>query len=210
MLDEPRRSRDHVAVILSSLAERKPVAFGQPPLVLMVGLPASGKSSFSRRLAPLIDAVVLESDRLRALLFDQPTHLPAESHQLFSAMSTVAGLLLSERVGVILDATNLTEAERQPAYAIADHHELQLIIVSCYAPPEEIARRLEARGAGLDPDDHSDADIEVYRRMARRSQQISRERWLLDTSQEAETAEVLNLITEISKVTAAGSAGGRY
>jgi predicted kinase len=204
-LEAPRPTADEVAILQHIEVPGRPVP--QPALVLMVGLPAFGKSVFARRLAPLIDACILESDALRRVLTPRPSHSANESRRLFQAINGVTAHLLSQRRNVIIDATNLTEADRQPAYDLADQFEVPLIILSCFAPWHEVEKRLVRRAAGADPLDQSDADLSVLRRMASRFQAISRERWLIDTSNESETSEALDLIASMSMAGAVRSEG---
>ena len=42
-----------------------PPALGQPVLVVLCGLPGTGKTTLARRLADALPAVIIESDRVR-------------------------------------------------------------------------------------------------------------------------------------------------
>src|SRR5687768_17228484 len=107
---DARLRQEHVARIFNSVNARTS-AVAQPALILMAGLPGSGKSTFARRLAEATGAIVLESDALRQLLFAGPTHQATESRALFAAMFEAAGRLLSNGHSVIIDATNLKRSD---------------------------------------------------------------------------------------------------
>jgi hypothetical protein len=67
---------------LGELPARRPAPF----LVLVSGLPGSGKSHFSRELCRRYPLAHLNSDALRRALFPQPTHSTDESARLFAAV----------------------------------------------------------------------------------------------------------------------------
>jgi predicted kinase len=178
-----RRSRP-LQTVIDSLGAL-PEATARPFIVLTVGLPASGKSTFARRLAPEAGAAVLESDALRRLIFGRPVYSARESRQLFAALHGAARDLIGRGVPVIIDATSLKERDRLPVCAIADDTGVPLLIVRLTAPESVILWRMAQRTARPDPDDRSEAGIEVYYRYARGEEPLSREHWLIDTSDAA-------------------------
>jgi uncharacterized protein len=173
-----------------------PATVAQPALILMAGLPGSGKSTFARRLAGATGATVLESDALRQLLFGGPTHQAAESRALFSAIFVAAGMLLRDGSSVIIDATNLKRSDRRPAHELASATGARLGIVQTKAPEAVILERLAWRAAGLDGGDHSLAGVAVYRQMAEEALPIIEEHREIDTSDERATDAALAGLTE--------------
>jgi predicted kinase len=157
-------------------------------LVVVSGLPGSGKSYFCRRLASRYPIARLESDALRKVLFGQPTHAPEESRRLFAACHYVLDRLLGAGISALLDATNLREAHRRQLYAIADGHRAKLVLVSLRAPAAVVEERLVARARRADPEDLSDAGPEVYERMRSLSEPIGRPHIVVDTSADIEPA----------------------
>jgi len=159
-----------------------------PALVVLSGLPGSGKSYFCHCLASRYPMARLESDALRKALFGQPTYSPEESRRLFSASHLVLSRLLARGIAAILDATNLREVHRRQVYRIADKHEAKLILVHLQAPPTVVHKRLEARVKGLHSHDLSDAGPEVYERMQHDIEPIRRPHISVDTSADIEPA----------------------
>jgi predicted kinase len=199
-----------VSRILNSIPGNPPAASDDAPaLILAIGLPGSGKSPFCRRLAPTIDAALLESDALRELLFETPAYTRSENHRLFTALYAVARRLIQDARIVIVDATNLTHADRKPAYELADQTGAMLLQLRFTAQRSVVEKRLRNRSATPDPADHSSADLEVYRHMATREETPKREYWNIDTSDAAETEAALSRVVEVCRPrTAGGVLGG--
>jgi predicted kinase len=159
-----------------------PVA--KPSLVVVSGLPGTGKSYFCRRLAEMIPLVIVESDRLRRLLFPYPRYSAQESFRLFQACYRLVEELLRSGITVALDATNLEERHRERLYHIADQMGAALVIVWTDAPLEVVSQRLEGRKSMMDPGDQSEADLTVYHRMRPTVERIRRSHLVVDTSKD--------------------------
>lgn len=157
-------------------------------LVVVSGLPGSGKSYFCRRLASRHPLARLDSDALRKTLFGQPTHSPEESSRLFAACHYVLDRLLGAGISALLDATNLREVHRRQLYAIAERHAAKLVVVSLRAPATVVEKRLAARARRADPEDLSDAGPDVYERMRSLDEPIARPHIVVDTSADIEPA----------------------
>ena len=160
----------------------EPVA--EPVLIVVSGLPGTGKSFFSRRLAERVPLLVLESDALRKALFSLPSHSAGESSQLFRAVHLLIEELLKDGISLVLDATNLSERFRERLYSIADRTNARLVMVLVEAPPEVVRQRLADRAG--DPEDNSDADWSVYCQMRPSVERISRNHYVIDTSRDTE------------------------
>lgn len=158
----------------------EPVA--EPVLIVVSGLPGTGKSYFSRRLAEHVALLVLESDVLRRALFSPPSYTSKESAQLFRAVHLLVEQLLKKGISLVLDATNLSERFRERLYSIADRLDVKLVLVRVEAPLEVVRQRLEGRVA--DPESNSDADWAVYRRMTSSVERIGRNHYVVDTSRD--------------------------
>ena len=83
-----------VDLLLSSLGSL-PDPQERPTLLVLSGLPGSGKSFFCRKLTEILPVVVLETDALRKVLFEHPAHDGAENARLFRAIHRVLERLLS-------------------------------------------------------------------------------------------------------------------
>jgi predicted kinase len=176
------------------------LAPGQPVLVMLCGLPGTGKSTLARRLQHRLPAVVVESDRVRQRLVAclpacasgpgqagaRPTYTAEESRRVHIVCHILIGWCLRHYYHVVYDATNLYEHHRQLAYRLAERNGARLLVVEVTASEEVIRERLAPRRRGdlatHEPDDYSDAGWEVYARMRRRAEPIQYEHITLDTS----------------------------
>jgi len=192
--------QEDVTKLESSLADLPPRQT-RPALVLVSGLPGSGKSYFSRELSKRYPLTHLNSDVLRRALFPHAAHSAAESTRLFAAVHALVERLLSRGAGVVLDATNLKAAHRRPLYDIAERAGAALVIVHTEAPTEVARHRLESRARGQDIEDASEATAPVYDRMRREAEPIARPHIRVDTSKDLEPAlqEVLCRLESVSE-----------
>jgi predicted kinase len=164
-----RANVDDIAESIVHTETREPV--GRARLVVLVGLPASGKSHFAALLAERVGGIVVSTDALRRRLFIAPSYIREESRTVFALARAVARRLLARGHVAIVDATNLRESDRAPLYALAHQAETPLIVVRVVASEDAIRERLSLRAARSSPTDASDADLAVYRMMRDRYQE---------------------------------------
>jgi predicted kinase len=124
----------------------------RPRIVLLVGLPGSGKSSWVKsRLTPGISGV-LSSDAVRALLADDPCNQNIHP-RVFRVMRDLLKHRLNLRRPVtFIDATNLTPKERRPYIRLAELFDADIEAVFFDVPAEECMRRNRTRERQL-PDE---------------------------------------------------------
>jgi len=161
-----------------------PTPEAQPVFIVVSGLPGTGKSYLSRKLAERLSYPILESDSLRKQLFPAPTYSARESGILFRAIHRLIEELLDKGISLILDATNLTARYRERLYKIAETPGARLIIARTKAPPEIVRERLENRVEKGRNGEKSDADWEVYQKLAATEEKIRRQHFVVDTSKD--------------------------
>jgi len=161
-----------------------PEAVANPGFIVVSGLPGTGKTFFCKKLAEKQPFCIVESDALRKVLFPSPDYSPVESARLFTAIHGLIEWLLENGVPVILDATNLSEHNREYLYRISDRAGARLALVSVQAPPAVAYQRLQARKNGAIPDTKSDADWGIYSQMKSKAEKIQRNYFVVDTSRE--------------------------
>ncbi|MCL0092647.1 AAA family ATPase [Dehalococcoidia bacterium] len=184
---EPEMWREQALSDVSRLKEslpELPEPVAKPFLIVLSGLPGTGKSYISRKLAERLPCVILSSDTMRKALFHSPVYDAPENQRLFAALHILIEDLLRKNVAILLDATNLVERHRERLYCIIDRLRVKIIILRVEAPPEVVQERLQARMADNAPPDSSDADFKVYLKMKTRKQEIRRQHFAVDTSRD--------------------------
>lgn len=142
-----------------------------PWLCLVQGISGTGKSRLAQALAAETGALVLSSDVERKRLFSLNMHersgselhaglySAAASERTYTRLMDLARTLLQAGFPVIVDATFLKRAHREPAYALAAALGCRLTVASLKADLEVLKQRVTARlDAGTDP---SEADSAV-------------------------------------------------
>jgi len=163
-------------------------AVARPVLVVLCGLPGSGKSYLARQLEPHLSAAIVETDFVRHTLFRQPRHTGRESAWVYAVCHALIAHLLEHSQSVIFDATNLIEHNRQTLYRIADRLRVKLVIVHTVASEEVVRQRLQDRVQRPNPNDYSEADFEVYTKMRASEEPIRRQHLVIDTTQDIQQA----------------------
>jgi len=171
----------------------------RPALVVLSGLPGSGKSHLAREIAARYSLAVLASDALRRTLVKRPTYSPKESARLFAAVHALLEDLLRGGVPVLLDATNLKETHRRPLYEIAERTGARLLLVDVRAGEGVVRQRLNARRARENPADRSEATIEVYEMMRQEAEPIERPHFVVDTAVDDLTPAVDSIVSELGQ-----------
>jgi len=161
-------ARGYAAITLRHLRR------GAVRLVLVGGLPGSGKTTIAGRLADELGAVLLSSDRVRKELagLDPARHAPApyrsgiyapgHTERTYTELLRRAGELLARGETVVLDASWSAAGERDLAGTLAERTACTLVSLRCTAPAAVTDNRLRTRTGSL-----SDADPVIAHAMAR-------------------------------------------
>ncbi len=150
-------------------------------IVLVCGLPGVGKTTFSKKLAPLINAVILSTDKIRKEIIPNPTYQKEERALIYDVMVLRAKYLQQAGRNCILDATFNQEDSRNQVKNKLKVSEDQFFIVECTCPEKIIFSRLKNR-----KEDYSDADVLVYQKMKKIYEPVKGKHITVDTSQDSE------------------------
>jgi len=150
------------------------IGLTQPPtLILMCGLPGSGKSFLATELVRHLGFDIVRSDLLRKELAGlRPTDRSREpqdtaqlygeamTHRVYGEMLRRAEQALAAGRSIILDATMPARSLREPFIHVARRRGAPLLLIEATCGEQESRRRLGVRAqTGTDP---SDADWKVY------------------------------------------------
>lgn len=136
-----------------------------PALVILSGLPGTGKTTFAAHLAERLHIVHLESDAIRRGISAQPTYRPGESAAVFARAEQLAAEALARGKNVVVDATNLSNRDRKRFLRLASRVGAKLVAVRVTAPDAVVRERLRQPRNG-----NSQAGLEVYEMMRGRPQ----------------------------------------
>lgn len=84
----------------------------KPIMAMLCGLPASGKSTYAKKLAEKYNAIILSSDKLREELFDN-VNCQDKNNELFTTLHRRIKELLRDGKNVVYDATNINSKKRR-------------------------------------------------------------------------------------------------
>lgn len=177
-LDEPGLNRKDSARVTQEarayfdLAWSHAGGISRRTLLLVMGLPASGKTSLAAALAARLGLVHLSSDVVRKELaglrsadrsrdaFGQGLYQQDMTQRTYAALADRARRWLRRDRSVVLDATYGRPEHRAAVQRVADRADARLVVLVCRAGDSVLKRRLvdrEAAGSGA-----SDARLELW------------------------------------------------
>lgn len=150
-------------------------------IIIVRGLPGSGKTTIANKLGKYIGAQVLSTDKIRKEMFKYPTYTQEEMGKVYDKMFSTAKLLHSHKVDCILDATFIDESgDSTPgikkSLGVDSGH---IFIIECMCSEELALSRIKSR-----KNDYSDADISVYRNMKQKYKVAKSAQIIADTSKD--------------------------
>jgi predicted kinase len=89
------------------------VALTKPALILLYGFPGSGKTYFARNFSEQVQAVHMQSDRVRADLFEAPRYDKQENTVVSQLMDYMTEEFLNAGVSVVYDVNAMRTSQRQ-------------------------------------------------------------------------------------------------
>ena len=131
-------------------------------IVIVLGLPGSGKSYFASRLAEVIKADYINSDQIRKGMFSKRIYSEQEKGAVYDAMLEKMKALVKLNKDLVIDATFQREDSRQ-LFIRQLRGKVEFFFIEITANPDLIRRRLKKERP------FSEADFEVY--------ELTRQQW---------------------------------
>jgi predicted kinase len=168
---------------IDDLLPQAPFVRSGGSLLMMVGLPGTGKSSVVEGLAQFMPFVVVSTDNIRLHLRNQPTYTAAEMMLVYEVCYSIIESRLRDGQRVIFDASNYLAARREHLMKIGQRAGAPVAICYVQAAQETIRERLFKRNSGKRrKTDLSDADWSVYKWMVEAQEPVVGEHLILDTT----------------------------
>jgi predicted kinase len=146
-------------------------------IILICGLPGTGKTFLSQKLSQYIDSTVLSTDKIRKELIQKPTYTPWERALIYDVLFLLTKYLHSSGITCILDGTFNMEKSRREIKDLLNLTNDEFYIIECYCPEDLIITRLLLR-----KDDYSDATVSIYLKMKRIYEPVRQKHISINTS----------------------------
>lgn len=145
-------------------------------VIIVLGLPGSGKSYFASKLAAELGAEYISSDEVRMRLLPTRTYSDEEKKRVYGAMSNMMSEALFLKKPVVLDATFYRESLRNKFEEIAAEFGETIIYIEVSAPEHLIEERLQK------PRLVSEADHAVYLKLKETYDPLKKDHLILVSS----------------------------
>lgn len=144
-------------------------------IVIVFGLPGSGKSFFACRFAAMINADYIHSDRVRKKLFISRTYLLQEKLAVYNEMLAQMKEVVKQNKNLLLDATFYNNDIRKKfldkAKGVAS-----IFFIEVKAEQSIIRKRLQEKRVD------SEADFEVYKKIKKQWEPLHEEHLILQST----------------------------
>lgn len=136
-------------------------------IVIVAGLPGSGKSYFAEQLASRIGADYINSDLVRKTLGALGSYTLNDKLVIYNKMVKLAEESLKKQKAVIIDATFYLQSMRNMFAELARKQASVMHLIMVYADESLIKQRLSV------PRKDSEADFEVYNQIKEQFEKLT-------------------------------------
>jgi predicted kinase len=166
-------------------------------LILICGLPGTGKSLVAKEIAKnLPRTVVLRTDLLRKTIFQAPKYTEEEKGLVYEALFSTAREILLQKKNCILDATFYKRKHREQARKVARERQVDFRLIEVVCPENVVRERMLQR---ITDKDASDADFKIYEKEREEHEKITEEHTIIDTNKSLTELknEIRNLVEKL-------------
>jgi predicted kinase len=147
-------------------------------LIMVMGLPGSGKSYFAKKLAEELDAVYISSDVIRNQMGLRGQYMLDNKTHVYQQMAKAALDCIQNKQNVILDATFYLKRFREMIYSLSKNEGCPLFLIMVNADEHVIKQRLSV------PRQDSEADHLVYLKIKDQFEPLERPFLFLNSTNE--------------------------
>ncbi len=136
-------------------------------IIIVMGLPGSGKSYFAVLLAEKLNAKYLSSDRVRNVLKMRGKYSLSEKLYVYEWLANLTEGALDEKASVVVDATFYLQRTRDLFLEIAERRNINIKFIMIETPVLLVKQRLEK------PRKESEADYKVFKKIKKEFEEIT-------------------------------------
>lgn len=162
-------------------------------LVIVLGLPGSGKSYFSIRLAKRLEADYLSSDQLRLELQKQGQYSDSDKVRVYELMMKRMSESLNKGKIVVLDATFNLQKTRIEFIKQSEKLNSHCYLIRIEANESDIKERLKKSRP------FTEADYSVYKKVKKEFENVGYRHLILNSSEEGIEEMLLKALNYIGK-----------
>ena len=144
-------------------------------IIVVTGLPGSGKSFFASRLATAIHAGYISSDRLRKKMIERRTYSTGEKELVYDEMLKQVHKAVKQNKSLVLDATYY-KAETRNKFREEIKDAGTIVIIEIIAGEALIKARMQS------PREDSEADFTVYKAIQQQWEPIKEQHLILQST----------------------------
>ncbi|MBK9983389.1 MAG: ATP-binding protein [Saprospiraceae bacterium] len=145
-------------------------------VIIVFGLPGSGKSYFASRLAEKLDALYVSTDELRMKMFSERTYSDDEKQLVYNAMLAIMVDHIPEQIPIVLDGTFYKASLRDKFEQKVEELKEEIRYIEVTAPEDSIEERLDK------PRKNSEANFDVYLKIRQVTEPLLKEHLVLVSS----------------------------
>lgn len=145
-------------------------------IIIVFGLPGSGKSYFSNRLARHLDAYYISSDILRKRIIRNPSYSEQEKILVYEDMQEAMFDHLHTRKHLVLDGTFYKAAIRNSFINEAEKLNKDILFIEVAADEALIKKRLQSAR------NDSDANFDTYKKIKHEFEPFEKEHLVLKST----------------------------
>lgn len=152
-------------------------------LILVCGLPGTGKTTVAKKIADETGSFVFNTDIVRKELFEKPRYTDKEKELVYKLLFEMAEKFLKSAKNVVLDGTFYKKELRERVRKIARKAKSDFHVVEVKCEEKILKGRMGKRKKEKTP---SDADFEVYKKIKKEYEPIRDKHFVVDTGKDWE------------------------
>lgn len=114
----------------------KTLSIAKPLIILLVGLPGSGKSYFAKQFAQTFNVPLASADDIRQELFASPQFTSDENQIVSRVQNIMIGEFLKTKGSILVDGNCNSKQERLAAEKLAKDNSYELLVVWVQTSPD--------------------------------------------------------------------------